>query len=119
VEQQQLRVPAQTRCSRRVIDTRTTRTHSPRKRSLAPVDIRVGYYTSVAGLGRSPADVEIRNVICENGDFDFAGGALGNFWRSAENFKTKPTLVFNSEVRCMAREGLRCRCCAVCKLCSR
>ena len=65
------------------------------------VDIRVGYYTSVVGLGRSPADVEIRNVICENGDFDFAGGALSNFWRSAENFKTKPTLVFNSEVRAL------------------
>jgi hypothetical protein len=62
------------------------------------VDISVGYYTSVIGLGISPDKVEIRNVICENGDFDFTGGALANFWRSAENFKTKPTLVFNSEV---------------------
>jgi len=26
------------------------------------------------------------NVMAQNGDFNFTGGALANFWRGAENF---------------------------------
>jgi hypothetical protein len=50
------------------------------------VTVNVGYYTSVIGLGNTPNDVTISNVRCENGDYDYTGGALSNFWRSAENF---------------------------------
>ena len=61
------------------------------------VHVNVGYYTSVHGLGYSPLDTTIRDVTVENGDFDFTGGALSNFWRSAENFHTAPTLIWNNE----------------------
>jgi hypothetical protein len=30
-------------------------------------------------------------VYCEEGDYDFQGGALDTFWRSAENFRTAAT----------------------------
>jgi len=50
------------------------------------VTVNVGYYTSVIGLGAEPTNVNITQVRCENGDFDYTGGALANFWRSAENF---------------------------------
>ena len=54
------------------------------------VDAPVGYYTSVLGLGKDPADVTFtspRGVYSEEQDFSI-GGALSTFWRSAENFKT-------------------------------
>jgi hypothetical protein len=50
------------------------------------VQVNVGYYTTVIGLGNTPTDTTITNVRCENGDYDYTGGALDNFWRSAENF---------------------------------
>lgn len=53
--------------------------------------VNVGYYTSIIGLGKAPSDTRIANVISENGNFNYRGGALSNFWRSAENFYTKPT----------------------------
>jgi len=51
-----------------------------------PLSFKVGYYTSVAGLGRSPADVVINGTIqvrnrCSHG----ACVALDNFWRSLSN----------------------------------
>jgi hypothetical protein len=51
-----------------------------------PLSFRVGYYTSVAGLGRSPEDVVINGTIqvrnrCAHG----ACLALDNFWRSLSN----------------------------------
>ena len=51
-----------------------------------PLSFKVGYYTSVAGLGRSPADVVINGTIqvrnrCSHG----ACLALDNFWRSVSN----------------------------------
>src|SRR3989338_3212855 len=59
------------------------------------VTVPVGYYTSVLGLGVTPAQTIIQNVLCENGDLTSSSGALDNFWRSAENFYTKPTLRWN------------------------
>jgi len=50
------------------------------------VNVDVGYYTTVHGLGKSPLDTSIGNVMAQNGDFNFTGGALANFWRGAENF---------------------------------
>ena len=52
------------------------------------VDVPIGYYTSVYGLGASPNDVNFtspRGVHSEEGDYSI-GGALSSFWRSAENF---------------------------------
>eukprot|EP00929_Paragymnodinium_shiwhaense_P115965 TRINITY_DN8515_c0_g2_i1.p1 TRINITY_DN8515_c0_g2~~TRINITY_DN8515_c0_g2_i1.p1 ORF type:complete len:654 (-),score=58.12 TRINITY_DN8515_c0_g2_i1:532-2328(-) len=55
------------------------------------VDVPVGYYTQVLGLGASPADVVFtsgRGVYCEEGSTDPHHGALSTFWRGAENFQT-------------------------------
>ena len=51
-----------------------------------PFSFKVGYYTSVAGLGTSPTDVVINGTIqvrnrCSKG----ACNALDNFWRSLSN----------------------------------
>jgi len=61
------------------------------------LDIRVGYYTQVAGLGLSPDDVTITGAVRtqDNPKTEpiYAGpGALDNFWRSAENLSVIPTL---------------------------
>ena len=58
----------------------------------ASVEVPVGFYTSIYGLGAAPGDVVFtseKGVYCEEGDFNYTGGALDNFWRSAENFKTE------------------------------
>ena len=50
------------------------------------VEIPVGYYTSVYGLGALPSDVLFtseKGVYSEEGDYDFQGGALDSFWRSS------------------------------------
>ena len=54
--------------------------------SATPLNFQLGYYTSVAGLGRSPGDVVINGSInvynqCDNG----ICVALNNFWRSMSN----------------------------------
>jgi len=51
------------------------------------VDVQVGYYTTVAGLGLSPDDVTINGIVHSEG----AGNStLVNFWRSAENMHIVP-----------------------------
>lgn len=53
------------------------------------LDIPVGYYTSVYGLGTAPTDTVFegsKGVFCEQSCKDYTSGALGTFWRSAENF---------------------------------
>jgi hypothetical protein len=57
-----------------------------------PLNFQVGYYTSVAGLGRSPGDVVINGSVyvrnqCTNG---FCV-ALTNFWRSLSNLTINVT----------------------------
>lgn len=61
------------------------------------LDVRVGYYTQVAGLGMSPDDVTITGAVRTQDDPASkppweAPGALNNFWRSAENLSVVPTL---------------------------
>lgn len=56
-----------------------------------PLQVKVGYYTEVAGLGASPADVQINGAIevynrCFDDDPEFTGCfALNNFWRGLSN----------------------------------
>src|SRR4051812_45792696 len=57
-----------------------------------PLNIQVGYYTEVSGLGLSPSDVVINGSVyvhnqCENGSCV----ALTNFWRSLENLTINVT----------------------------
>src|SRR3954470_11311436 len=56
-----------------------------------PLVFQVGYYTEVAGLGRSPGDVVIHGVVDVHNQCD-AGGctALVNFWRSLSNLTIDP-----------------------------
>jgi len=49
------------------------------------VDVNVGYYTHVIGLGRKPTDTSIKNFWSPNGSKDYTNGALNNFWRGVEN----------------------------------
>jgi len=55
------------------------------------VDVPIGYYTQVAGLGKNPSDVKFiseNGVFSDEGSHSLQGGALDTFWRSAENFET-------------------------------
>jgi hypothetical protein len=52
------------------------------------LDIRVGYYMHIIGLGNSPKDVVIEGAVRSNAD---KGHVLCNFWRSAENLTIIPT----------------------------
>jgi hypothetical protein len=49
------------------------------------VDINVGYYTQVIGLGRTPDETKLRNFYSPNGSTNYETGALNNFWRGVEN----------------------------------
>lgn len=54
------------------------------------LNVEIGYYTTVHGLGRSPADTQLGNLMVQNGEFTMEGGALANFWRGAENVSVTP-----------------------------
>ena len=47
------------------------------------VKVNVGFYTQILGLGKARKDTLLEGLNCDNGDFDYAGGALSNFWRGA------------------------------------
>ncbi len=49
----------------------------------APLDIRVGYYTEVDGLGQDPSAVTINGGVTATGRN--GSGALDTFWRSVSN----------------------------------
>ncbi len=54
------------------------------------VNVKVGFYTQVAGLGQNPGDVHINGGV--NADAQWAGAnATTNFWRSIENFTVNPS----------------------------
>ncbi|WP_293912391.1 adenylyl cyclase [Deinococcus sp.] len=62
----------------------------------APLMIRVGYYTEVAGLGALPTDVTINGHVdvfnrCLDGGGTSNCLALDNFWRSASNLSVNLT----------------------------
>ncbi|MDP4225460.1 MAG: coagulation factor 5/8 type domain-containing protein [Bacteroidota bacterium] len=54
------------------------------------LDVRVGYYMHIGGLGNSPKDVVIIGAVRSNSMHD--GHVLTNFWRAAENLTIVPTV---------------------------
>jgi hypothetical protein len=57
-----------------------------------PLIVKVGYYTEVAGLGRSPGDVTINGHVDVYNQCDANGCiALNNFWRSLSNLTINVT----------------------------
>jgi hypothetical protein len=52
------------------------------------LDVRVGYYMHIMGLGNSPEDVVIVGAVRSN--TTFGGHVLCNFWRTAENLTIVP-----------------------------
>jgi hypothetical protein len=54
------------------------------------LDVNVGFYTEVLGLGQSPDDVRINGALHSEGLWA-SHHALVNFWRSAENLSVSPT----------------------------
>lgn len=55
------------------------------------LDVNVGYYTDVQGLGEHPDAVEITGAVRSEADW-FGGNSTHNFWRSASNMKVVPTV---------------------------
>ncbi|WP_245791781.1 adenylyl cyclase [Actinacidiphila rubida] len=53
------------------------------------VDINVGFYTHVLGLGESPDDVVINGHVTVDAQW-FDGNGTQNFWRAAENLTIVP-----------------------------
>ncbi|MEV7969695.1 RICIN domain-containing protein [Sphaerisporangium sp. NPDC088356] len=53
------------------------------------VDVNVGFYTQVLGLGLSPDNVTINGGVHAEADW-FQGNATQNFWRGAENLSVTP-----------------------------
>jgi len=53
------------------------------------VDVRLGYYTQVAGLGLQPSAASITGSLQVLGDAH-GNGTLVNFWRGAENLNVVP-----------------------------
>jgi hypothetical protein len=56
------------------------------------LDIQVGFYTQVAGLGRSPDDVDVEGAVRVMARWMRNNNATCNFWRSAENLSVTPTV---------------------------
>lgn len=55
------------------------------------LDVQVGFYTHVAGLGRLPDDVHIKGAVRVKAQWMRNHNATCNFWRCAENLSVTPT----------------------------
>lgn len=55
------------------------------------LDVKVGFYTHVVGLGQSPDDVTITGAVRAKADWLGGNNATCNFWRGAENLAVVPT----------------------------
>jgi len=63
------------------------------------VEVPVGYYTQILGLGSHPSEVVFtssKGVYSQESNFAVNPGALNTFWRSAENFQTDATYSWNT-----------------------
>jgi beta-glucanase (GH16 family) len=56
-----------------------------------PLDVKVGFYTQVLGLGQSPDDAVINGDVRVKGDWMPGNNSTCNFWRGAENLSSTPT----------------------------
>lgn len=54
------------------------------------VDVNVGFFTQVAGLGLTPDDVKVSGAVHAEADW-FDGNATQNFWRAAEGISVTPS----------------------------
>lgn len=61
------------------------------------LDVKVGFYTHIAGLGPSPDDVAITGAVRAKATWR-KGNATCNFWRSVENLSVIPTLENNTNI---------------------
>ena len=59
------------------------------------LDVRVGYYMHVLGLGESPDDVVITGAVRSKAALP-NGNATCNFWRTVENFAVIPTAAIDN-----------------------
>lgn len=55
------------------------------------LDVQVGFYTQVLGLGRSPDDVAITGAVRSKANWMAHRNATCNFWRAVENLSVTPT----------------------------
>ncbi|HZR19390.1 MAG TPA: coagulation factor 5/8 type domain-containing protein [Verrucomicrobiae bacterium] len=55
------------------------------------LDVQVGFYTQVLGLGRSPDEVTITGAVRAKAQWMTRSNATCNFWRCAENLSVVPT----------------------------
>ncbi len=62
------------------------------------LDVQVGFYTQVLGLGTSPDDVTITGAVRAKADWLGNNNATCNFWRGAENFAVVPSPDIDSGV---------------------
>ncbi|MDX8337747.1 coagulation factor 5/8 type domain-containing protein [Draconibacterium sp. IB214405] len=56
------------------------------------LDVKVGYYTHVIGLGQSPNDVTINGSVTAVAPPTYNGSVLINFWRAVENLTINPSI---------------------------
>jgi hypothetical protein len=59
------------------------------------LDVQIGFYMHVLGLGRSPDDVEITGAVRSKARWMRNNNATCNFWRAVENLSVVPTLENN------------------------
>jgi len=62
------------------------------------LDVKVGFYTQVIGLGQSPDDVVVTGAVRAKADWLGNDNATCNFWRGAENLAVVPTPAIDSNV---------------------
>jgi hypothetical protein len=62
------------------------------------LDVKVGFYTHVVGLGQSPDDVVITGAVRAKADWLGGNNATQNFWRGAEGVSVVPTQAIDGNV---------------------
>ncbi len=55
------------------------------------LDVELGFFVQVVGLGKTPDDVTITGAVRSKGDFLGDNNATQNFWRATENVAVVPT----------------------------
>jgi len=66
------------------------------------LDVQVGFYTQVVGLGQSPDDVTITGAVRAKADWLGDNNATCNFWRGVENLAVVPTPSIDGDVNVWA-----------------